>query len=58
MSDLIKDNLVNARLTLNYKKLAITAFAENLFKERYVLEFVPKAWPPRLRRRRPSHAPR
>lgn len=37
-------NLVNARLTLNYKKLAITAFAENLFKERYVLEFIPKEW--------------
>ncbi|WP_232476026.1 TonB-dependent receptor [Flavisphingomonas formosensis] len=36
--------LVNARLTLSYRKLSVTVFAENLFKDRYVLEFVPKEW--------------
>jgi len=37
-------NLVNARLTVEAGKIAVTAFAENLLKERYVLEYVPAQW--------------
>lgn len=36
--------LVNARLALAYKGLTVTAFAENLFDEGYVLEFIPLEW--------------
>ena len=36
--------LVNARLTFAYRNLSLTAFAENLFKERYTVEFIPKEW--------------
>jgi iron complex outermembrane receptor protein len=37
-------NLVNARVTLSRNNLSITGFVENLFKEGYVLEFIPKEW--------------
>lgn len=37
-------NLINARLTLDYDMLSVTAYVENLFKEGYVLEYVPMQW--------------
>ncbi|MFV3074066.1 TonB-dependent receptor [Niveispirillum fermenti] len=37
-------SLVNARLTLDYDALSVTAYAENLFKEDYILEYVAMEW--------------
>jgi len=34
-------DLVNARLTLRHGDLSVTGFVENLFREKYVVEFVP-----------------
>jgi len=37
-------NLVNARLIFAHGAFSVTGFVENLLKDRYVLEFVEKAW--------------
>jgi iron complex outermembrane recepter protein len=37
-------NLVNARLIFAHGAFSVTGYVENLMKDRYVLEFVEKAW--------------